>query len=148
MEEFIIQGGADFVKIAFEEIYGFPESTCHFGGYDTRSYVEISSGNFKVRSQLYVSTGEIFEFYRKLSNANEVLKGEIHFGNYESNLEVNLKYDSNGHLSVKGHFYELGEFGNELNFEFVSDQTYIQSTLRQLQLIAEKYGDMKGVKSN
>jgi hypothetical protein len=146
MEEFIIQGGADFLKITFFKVFGFPESTCHFGGYDTQSIIEISSGNFKVRSSMYVTTGEIFEFYKKLSIANEELKGDVHFDNYEGNLSFNLRYNVNGHISIMGKYSEHSEFDNRLEFDFESDQTYIQHTLTQLRMIAVKYGDMKGIK--
>ncbi|HTD41825.1 MAG TPA: hypothetical protein VK671_14445 [Mucilaginibacter sp.] len=127
-------------------MFGFPESTSHFGGYDTRSIIEINSGNFKVKSTMHVTTGEIFEFCKKLLTANEELKGDVHFNNYERDLDFNLKYDVNGHISVIGKYSDHSEFDNRLDFDFESDQTYIQSTLRQLHAIAEKYGDMKGIK--
>jgi hypothetical protein len=146
MEEFIIQGGPNFLKITIEEIYGFPKETCSWGGYDTRSTAEISSYNFKAKSNVYLSTGELFEFYKKLMAANRILAGDIHFVNYEGNLHFNIKYNVNGHVSINGKFSAQSVFENTLNFEFESDQTYMQSTVTQLQSITEKYGDMKGAR--
>jgi hypothetical protein len=146
MDEFTIQGGSDYLKITFNEVYGFPDTTCHFGGYDTKSEIEIYSDGFKLNSALWISTGEIYEFYQQLLKANEVLNGATLLSSYEGNLECNLKYDVNGHIIINGMFSKQNEYSNKLSFNFKSDQSYIQSTLRQLEAIANKYGGMKGIK--
>jgi hypothetical protein len=146
MDEFILQGGSDYLKISFQEVFGFPENTSYSGGYDTRSIIEIKSGDFLVKSIIYVTTGELYKFYEDLLKCNEVLKGVIDFGNYEYNLNFKLEYDIDGHVSVRGNFETHNGLDNSLNFHFISDQSYMQSTLKQLQAITERYGDMKGVR--
>lgn len=134
------------MKITLIEVYGFPDTTCHFGGYDSRSEIEIYSDGFQLISSLWISTGEIYEFYVQLLTANEVLNGAAFLSSYEGNLECNLKYDVNGYVIINGIFSKQNEYNNKLNFNFKSDQSYIQSTLYQLEAIANKYGDMKGTK--
>lgn len=146
MEEFELKGGGDFLKISFEEVYGFPNTTSPFGGYDTKSLLEIRSDGFQVQSTLWVSTGDIFEFYEQLSKCNEVLKGSAYFLSYEENLKFEVRYDINGGVLISGTFSKQSEIANELIFEIISDQTFIQSSLRQLKVICDKYGDMKGIK--
>lgn len=146
MEGFIIKGDNGFLKIEFFEVFGFPNETCHFGGYDTKSIVEINSGSFKVKSGVYCSTGEIFEFYEQLLKTNEQLKGSAYLRNYEHNLNAEVKYDINGRVTIFGSFREVSEFNNLLEFEFSSDQSYIQQTLIDLKKINLKYGGLKGVK--
>ncbi len=147
MEEFSIIGdNGNYIKITFQEVYGFPESTSHWGGYELRAALGIKSGNFLVKSIFWTSTGELFEFYKKLEACNEELKGSVDFANYEANLEFNVKYDNMGHVNIEGRFYELTELDNELKFEFTSDQSYMSITVGELKQIALKYGDMKGVK--
>lgn len=145
MDEFILKGGSDFLKISFQEVFGFPKVTSHFGGYDTKNTIEIISGDFSVKSTIWMTTGEIFEFYEKLVKCNDLIEGSIDFANYEHNLELNIQYDKAGHVTIKGTFNAQTEFDNLLKFHFVSDQSYIQSTLQQLRVITEKYGNMKGI---
>ncbi|MCX2738872.1 WapI family immunity protein [Pontibacter anaerobius] len=147
MEEFSIIGdNRNYIKISFQEVYGFPESTCHWGGYEFRATVEIKSGSFTVKSFFWTSTGELYEFYKKLESCNSELKGNVKFVNYEDNLEFAAKYDELGHVNVQGRFNELDELNNELVFEFNSDQSFISSTLEELKPLVLKYGDMKGIR--
>jgi hypothetical protein len=147
MEEFSIIGeSGSSIRIIFEEVYGFPESTCHWGGYDVRSRIEIKSGNFAVKSILWTSTGEIYALYEQLMTCNKNLKGEASYTSYEGNIQMNAVYDDLGHVTITGTFSEHNEFDNKLSFEFNSDQSYITSSISQLEKIVMKYGDMKGMK--
>lgn len=147
MEEFSIKGTGDFIRISFTKVYGFPDETCHWGGYDLRATLELQAGCFRVQDDFYTSTGEIYEFYEQLKLCNEQLNGLVKFQNYEANFEFTLEYDILGHVNVKGSFYDQTQFGNELRFEFNTDQSYIASTLIELKSLVEKYGDMKGIKN-
>ena len=146
MESFTIKGEFDFITLTFEEVFSFPETTCHWGGYDVRAILEIQSGDFHVKSNLYTSTGEIFEFSQQLKSCNEKLKGTSKYISYEGNLELIAEYDNAGHVNVKGEFSAQNQFGNKLTFEFSSDQTFISIALKDLEAIAEKYGDKNGIK--
>ena len=128
------------------DVYGYPESTCNWGSYDLRTYLEIKSGNFYVKSTLWTSTGEIYEFYKILETCNEEVKGIANFYSYEGNLALKVIYDNLGHVIVKGKFSEQSQFANELKFEYESDQSYLGLTLEELKQIVLKYGDMTGVK--
>ena len=144
MNSFTIKGEADFVRINLEEVFGFPDETSHWGGYDVNASIEIKSGNFQVRSTFYTSTGELFEFYERIKKCNEVLKGFVLYENYEKNLSMKASYDDLGHLEISGTFSENDNFRNKLNFEFNSDQSFIRYTIEELELIATQYGGMNG----
>jgi hypothetical protein len=146
MEEFTIKGENGFLKILFSKVFGFPDTVGYWGGYDNESTVEINSGSFKVKATMYSSTGEVFDFYEQLLKANELLTGSVHLCNYEHNLDVEVKYDINGQVLVFGKFSEHSKFDNLLKFEFSTDQSYIQSTLKELKSIVENYGGMSGIK--
>lgn len=143
MEEFVIENGPDFLRISIKEVLGFPDSTSPFGGYDVKCNIDISSNGFGVTSDFWTSTGVFYELFDKLSACNKSLNGEIYFENFEHQLEFVIKYDTLGHASVQGSF---SDSTNKLTFEFVTDQTFIQNTLRQLSAIVQKYGGMKGIK--
>jgi hypothetical protein len=146
MEQFSINGDVGFIKVTFLEVYNFPESTCYWGGYDLKAGITIKAGNFSVESELYTSTGELHDLFQSLKQCNRDLRGTIAFKNYENNFEMTIKYDELGHINVSGRFRELSEYDNELKFDFMSDQTFIARTLFDLAAIADKYGDMKGIK--
>lgn len=148
METFTIKGTTDFITITFDEVYDFPDKTCYWGGYDTRVKIEIKSGNFVVHSSLYSSTGEIYEFYAKLKECNDKLIGTAVYKTYEHNLDLTISYDKTGHVNINGKYSDQNQYNNILQFEFTSDQTFIQSTIKELELIVDKYGDMHGIKKN
>ncbi len=146
MDTFTIKGEADYVKITFDEVYGFPNTTSPWGGYDTRSTLEIKSGNFSVKSTLWTSTGEIFEFFQQLKDCNNKLAGTATYNSYEGNLHISASYDNLGHVNISGNFSEQNQFDNELQFEFHTDQSFIKYTIEELEFVANKYGDMQGIK--
>ena len=82
--------------------------------------------------------------FLELYEANKSLSGSISFTNiYDRNLEFSINYDVNGQVLITGIISSTTDFGNSLNFEFMSDQSYIQSTLIELDIIAKKYGDKR-----
>ena len=146
MAEFTLKGDGNYLKIELVEVYGFSETTSYSGGYDTKSLVEIYSDGFKVSSIIWISTGEIFEFYNMLKQVNQLLAGTAYLYHLEGNLEFNAAYGNNGHVSISGIFSKQNMLANRLKFHFESDQSYIQSTLIELEAITSMYGGMKGVK--
>ena len=145
-EEFSICGhGGDILTIAYAEVYGFPDETCHWGGYDVRAKININAGDFSVVSDFYTTTGEVFGLYKQFVNCNEKVMGTVAFASYEGNVKFTATYDFGGRIEINGTFRANGQFGNELCFEIITDQTYIQSTIAQMKQLIDKYGDDKGV---
>ena len=145
-EGFTIQGeSGNFIRINFREVYGFPETTSVWGGYDLRSALEIKSSGFQVNAQLFTSTGELFLFYQQLQQCNNLLTGSAVYSSYEHDLAFAAQYDNMGHVNISGRFVEHREGDNELKFEFLTDQSFIQGTLSQLNGLVKKYGNMQGI---
>ncbi|MBB2145343.1 hypothetical protein GM921_07605 [Pedobacter sp. LMG 31464] len=148
MEGFIIRGEGGLISLSFEKVFGFPETTSYLGGYDLQASITIKSSCFEVKSTMYTSTGEIYLFFDQLKNCNERLDGTAKFASYEGDLEFLAAFDhATGHVSIKGFFTEH-EFSNCLNFEFSSDQTFMTTTIKELQILFQKYGDVKGLSLN
>ncbi|MDP3912248.1 MAG: hypothetical protein Q8R96_00720 [Bacteroidota bacterium] len=145
MGKFTISGGSDFIKVTLEKVFGFPDTTCFWGGYDVQARIEIKSGNFGVKSGLWISTGELHDFFQQLNHSYLSLTGDVSLNSYEGNLNLIAAFDGLGHVNITGSFSEQNEFANDLKFEFVSDQTFIRSTLCELEQIVLKYGDAKGI---
>jgi hypothetical protein len=147
MNEVIITNGPDFLKLTIVEVHGFPKILSPFGGYDIECGLEIKSRGFSATGQIWSTTAVLHQLYEKLKDSNAQLTGEFNFdNNYERDLEFKIKYDDLGHVAVEGSFVEQHHNGiNQLEFEFLSDQTFMQQTLLQLSTIVAKYGGMKGI---
>lgn len=141
-----IQGDAGiFIRFASEVVYGFPETPGPWSGYDVRVNLEIKSSGFQVKATMWTSTGEISELYQQLRQCNESIAGNATYASCEGNLELTAQHDNMGHVTIRGEFSEQNEYRNILNFEFQSDQIYVQTTIHQLDQIIRKYGNTKGI---
>ncbi|WP_449539693.1 WapI family immunity protein [Ferdinandcohnia sp. Marseille-Q9671] len=146
MKEFIIAGKQGFIRIEFVEVYGYPTETSYLGGYDVKSKVEIKSGNYLVKdAELWCSTGQIYTFFIQLQECYNNLTGSATFSESENKLKIDLTFTSLGQVRIKGFFQEVTNQENILQFEIESEQTYLQSTLEQLQKIADNYGTDNGI---
>jgi hypothetical protein len=142
--DFSIEGPNGSIKIELEKVFGYPNQTSHSGGYDTKSRLYLTSRGFSVNSDLWLSTGEIYNFYQSLQEAHAKLSGSTRFTHSEHNLWFTIEYDFTGHILVSGEFRENHEENNLLKFEVSSDQSYIDKALTDLKRIVMKYGDNTG----
>jgi hypothetical protein len=144
---FAIRGeNGNYIKVGFSEVYGFPNETCHWGGYDSRASIEIEVDGFKVVSFFYTSTGQVYNLYQQIANCNSQLRGTAKFLSYEDNLELTANYGLGGNVEIAGRYSTNSHFINELNFSFATDQSFIDETINQMKLLVAKYGDNRGVK--
>ncbi|MCX8486590.1 MAG: hypothetical protein ORN53_05345 [Crocinitomicaceae bacterium] len=149
MESFTLKGGNGcYVKLILADIFDFPLEKSFWGGYEVKVNIEIKSGNFHVHSSFHTSTGELAQFYHSLKNANKLLSGKVQYRNFEQNTFINLSYDHSGHITINGSFSEENELNNQLDFEFQSDQSFIELGLTELQSIVSTYGGMTDMNEN
>ncbi|MGB6406561.1 MAG: hypothetical protein WBF39_03740 [Planococcus donghaensis] len=142
MMDFMIAGKQGFIRIELTEVYGFPEETSYLGGFGVQGSIEIKSGNYYVKdAELWFSTGQVYEFFVQLQKAYQSLKGRVIFMESDNNLDLSLHFNQFGQINIKGNFQEVSEPENSLQFEFESEQSYLVSTLQQLQRIVDYYGD-------
>lgn len=145
MESFKISGKKGYIKIKFIEVYGFPNRTSFAGGYDVKGIVEIKSGNYNVYAELWFSTGEIYNFYSSFKECYKMLDGEAKLLTTEGNLSMSINFNKVGHVNIHGEYKERYDEGNMLIFEIISDQSYFQETINDLNAIVRKYGGLEGV---
>jgi hypothetical protein len=146
LEHVILKGDQGHIEITFREIFGFPSQTSHAGGYDVCGDISIISRGYKVFSEVYFSTGELYLFYRELLKSYEIVSGKASLINFEKTLQITCEFRPRGHVEISGYFIERYDIDNELKFSFLSDQSYIKATLNLLNEIIEKYGDLKGIR--
>ena len=75
IDAFYIRAENGEIYLKIDTVFRFPEDTCHWGGYDTQSRIEIKSANYSVKGQVYISTGNIYNFFRQLEDCHKTLKG-------------------------------------------------------------------------
>ncbi len=145
-KEFFLRGDNGHVHLKILEVFGFPMKTSHSGGYDTLSSIEIISKGYKANGELYISTGEIYEFGQQLEENNRTLNGVAKLYSTESNLKIEAEFDGIGHVFIKGSYREDYSYDNELGFELVSDQTFMTQAINGIKQIALIYGTKEGLK--
>ena len=146
-DEFILTAENGQIYFKIENVFDFPEKTSPFGGYDTQSKIEITSSNYSVAGHLYITTGEIYSFYKQLKQSYSSLTGVAQLTSYEGNLELNIVFDGFGHATVQGFFKEKLEEENELKFQLSTDQTFLFQAISGLSDIVDKYGNTLGKSS-
>jgi len=144
MEEFELKGQNGIIRLGINEVFGFPNKTSHFGGYDCILEVEIKVNSYSVKSNFYSTTGELSKFFKKFRMCHAELNGIAEFHSYEENLELTVKYDF-GKVNIFGKYQENLAVDNKLDFDFDTDQSYLKESVNQLEKIIEKYGGLKGV---
>ncbi|GAB4043113.1 WapI family immunity protein [Spirosoma litoris] len=143
---FLIKGPNGFVEIEIKEVFNYPAHTCMWGGYETTSKLTFRGSRFLMEKELYLSTGEIYNFYNELYTAHSLLKGEAELF-HESIPLLTVSYDGTGNVIVKGELSDHDKDGNFLRFKLETDQSYIVETLINIRQIVNEYGDNTGKKT-
>ena len=146
MESVTLNSSNGYIKFHLNEIFGFPDETCYFGGYDILGEIEIKSNNYFVKGNLNFSTGNIFNFYTQLTELFNSLENVAKFVSYENQLSFFVKVNKLGHISVEGEYRENLVNDSRLIFVLESDQTYLNEWLSELKKIVNKYGNNTGIK--
>jgi hypothetical protein len=74
-----------------------------------------------------------------------MLDGEAKLLTTEGNLSMSINFNKVGHVNIHGEYKERYDEGNMLIFEIISDQSYFQETINDLNAIVRKYGGLEGV---
>lgn len=144
---FEIKGcGDESIKLEIAEVFGFPNETSFWGGYDVRCNLEIKVGVYTVRTEHYSSTGALYDFYIALQNYYNMLNGKaIYDAMAEHDLTIEVLFNRS-QVEVKGQYRYDATKMTSLAFEFVSDQSYFNEVLHDLKKIVLEFGDNKGIK--
>ena len=102
-------------------------------GYDwINAACEISVGGFRGGVQLMITLKDLKRFRDELTILYQTLKGEAEFKTIENQIYFKLTADLQGHIQVEGSLMDDAGVGNKLQFYFGIDQTFLKSTLHEL----------------
>ena len=144
VDEFFLSAESGYIHLKINEVFGYPETTCFSGGYNTRSSIEIVSSNFKVNDIVYISTGELYEFYSQLNECYRTNEGTAKLNSSENDLNIDVVFDGLGYADICGFLQDGNE--NELKFQLSTNQANILQIISELSDIYKKYGDMQGLR--
>lgn len=96
---------------------------------------------------IWITTGDFYSFYKELKNCQQKVKGKANLNSYKNNLRSTISYNEFGHVVLKGKFTEKYAEENTLEFELKSDQSFINLTISELEIMIEMYGDNTGIKN-
>lgn len=96
------------------------------------SSVEFEIGNFKGNYETNINSYNFHDFYNELKIVHRTLQGVANFKTLEGQIEFKITGNGRGQMKVEGLCVD-GD--NEFKFCFISDQTFIQKTLKQLSTI-------------
>jgi hypothetical protein len=144
VEVFTLRASERSLQVGLDEVYGFPDHTSSFGGYDVRGTVAIDGGAYQVRGPLWFSTGEVWQFSTDLRAAYDALAGQARFCSSEGNLDFTLTFAPRGHWLLEGVYQENVQYPTRLLFTLEGDQSYLVDTLAQLADFVATYGDNRG----
>ena len=121
---------ADFVRVTI---------TCDNEDGWLSADVKIAVGNFRGDYAAFFNTFAFSEFASQLAVLDRTLSGSAKFTSLEGQLELALKCDALGHISVHGEAMDNAGTGNKLLFDLNIDQTHLSETLNSLKATLKKY---------
>ncbi|MFZ1695051.1 MAG: hypothetical protein WAT74_17790 [Flavobacteriales bacterium] len=133
------------VRLELLEIFGFPETTSHFGGYDARWSVLIKSHGFSAHGELWIATGELIQLCSAMRKSYDELKGSFDWMNSDEELRLKFKFEPRGIVIVSGTYRQYRGTFDRLDFEFDTDQTFVNETLLDMERLISDYGGMRGI---
>jgi len=108
--------------------------------WQNKGTVSIQSGNYYVmNAEIWITLDELISLYEQLQEAYKTLKGNITFANLDGTLHFTLQFNSFGQIHIDGSFQELPSQKNELEFEFMIDQSHLPTALLDMKPIVEPY---------
>ena len=99
--------------------------------------VNAKSGCFIVQNKIvWVHKNDLFNFYKKLQDCYDKLQGEVESKfEYDEEIKLKLSFNKLGQVKVECAFFDYSEFSGKCYMEFVTDQTFIAESLKELKEI-------------
>ncbi|TAK94497.1 MAG: hypothetical protein EPO07_16630 [Verrucomicrobia bacterium] len=101
--------------------------------------IRVSAGGFRGKAQASIITSELEKFLSELKPLYEKLIGEAKFTTMEEQLALRLSGDGKGHIELRGEVADQAGIGNRLLFNLRFDQTQLQKSINDLELVTEAF---------
>jgi len=101
--------------------------------------VSLAVGGFRGRYSASFLTEELVSFRDQIAALYKSLSGEAKLITMENQLFLALTGNGRGGVSLKGEAWDQPGVGNRLEFRLELDQTYLASTLAELDAVIERF---------
>lgn len=109
-----------------------------------RARVSLAARGFSGNYEMSFMAGDLISFGRELELLHRDLNGIAHFRTMEGQLYLQLTGDRLGKISVLGEARDEPGIGNRLKFQLEIDQTYLASTIREVNALIESLSVRSG----
>ena len=101
--------------------------------------VKVAAGKFAAIYPASFDTFAFSEFAKQLRVLHRTVSGSAEFTSLEGQLELTLKCDALGHVTVDGTAMDVAGIGNRLMFKLEIDQTHLPGILKSLKSMLKKH---------
>ena len=101
--------------------------------------VNVSFGNFTGTFGASFQSQDFIKFTQELKKLYACLKGTATFSSLEEQLEIKLTGNGNGGIELTGMCMDSVGVGNQLSFSTELDQTYLPSSIAELEEILKGF---------
>lgn len=117
----------------------YPHSSDYWDGNWVSSHVIINIPGYYVNFYASLRTDEIRDFVKDLKLMKKHLSGKAKLVNLDTYIHFECEMDKLGHINWSGETCYPAGSGAVLNFEFVSDQSYLEELIKELDDITYVY---------
>lgn len=117
----------------------YPNSSDYWDGNWVISNVKVEIPGYYVDFNASLRTDEIRDFVNDLKSMNRNLTGKAILKNLESIIHFEGEMDKLGHIDWSGETCYPAGSGAVLTFEFVSNQSYLEDLIKELEDITYVY---------
>ncbi|QCR31910.1 hypothetical protein [Lysinibacillus sp. SGAir0095] len=117
----------------------YPNSSDYWDGNWVISNVKVEIPGYYVDFNASLRTDDIRDFVNDLKSMNRYLTGKAILKNLESFIHFEGEMDKLGHIDWSGETCYPAGSGAVLTFEFVSNQSYLEDLIKELEDITYVY---------
>ncbi|XMB73007.1 hypothetical protein RJI07_03615 [Mycoplasmatota bacterium WC30] len=120
--------GSDDNYVMFHDIQIYEDTNI----YNAVMYFTAKNDFLQVTSNSSTFHGtELLDFFRKLKEVYDTLKGSIKIESVENNLVINVEAKLQGHISFTGIVRQITGMDNECRYHVEIDQSYFMNKLNE-----------------
>lgn len=128
--------GNEYERVEIEVISRrYPDTTNYWDINWIDSKINVDIPGYVVEFHASLRTDELSDFLNELQLLNKNLKGNATLNNLDKYIHFECEMDRLGKMKWSGETCYPAGFGAVLNFEFNSDQSYLERLIKELEAV-------------
>jgi hypothetical protein len=136
LDRFSFIGENGLISIVINEVSEYPQYDCT----DLNCTIEIKASDYFVKGSIRFDIKELKFLLNQLQTCYEKVSGVAELSD-EVGTYFNIKvlFENGGHVRITGLYKAKAYEANRLEFDIVTDQSYISSTILEMKSIINRY---------